>query len=70
MAMQLKYQSESHDSAASNHRLGQEMPNKTHFSSWMAKYLSSWIPEAFEDEDGFHFGPKPLAETSKSPRLN
>jgi hypothetical protein len=51
-----------------NHRRGDRLPDEstTSFSSWMGQHFWNRIPEAFEDENGFHLGSWPAARESES----
>jgi len=36
------------------------------FSAWLAAQVCRHLPEGYEDEDGFHYGARPLAVVPRS----
>ena len=56
--MKRKLKARCPDGGAGNHISRPAAPKESIFSAWMEKYLINRVPEAFEDELGFHYGPK------------
>jgi hypothetical protein len=57
--MKMKSKAGFRDGEAGNSALRQGVSEKTKFSAWMEKHFFKRVPEAFEDELGFHYGSRP-----------